>query len=312
MTAKSNDFQLCVLKALAMLLVLAWAAAGQSLPLPSGLPATGEVRFAALGDTGNGNSGQSGIANRIVAVQQTARFDLILFLGDNIYENGDPADFGRKFALPYRDLIENGTELRAVVGNHDVRATAKGGVLLQQMMFGMGGRPYYSFTRGDGLVEFFGLDSNALTQTNLDQPAQEQLQWLEDRLARSRAKWKVLFLHHPLYSSAKKHGWNSPDTREMEAVRANLEPVLIKYGVKLVLAGHDHVYERLKQQKGVNYFVSGAGSQTRVGDLQPNSPYYGFGDDRQTSFMLFSISAGGITFWSVNAQGAVIDSGKIN
>lgn len=297
--------------ALAALLVLVTAISGQSLPLPSGPPAAAEVRFAALGDTGRANPGQIAIAGRMLAIQRTAPFDLVLFLGDNIYESGDPADLGRKFALPYRQLIENGTVLKGVLGNHDIRSNGKGGDLVQQLVFGMGARSYYSFTRGDGLVEFFGLNSNDLARPSAGQSAREQLRWLDDRLARSTVKWKIVFLHHPLYSSAKKHGWNSTDRNEMESVRSLLEPILLKRGVKLVIAGHDHVYERVKPQNGIQHFVSGAGAEIRVGDLQPNSPYYGFGDDRQLSFMLFSVKADGITFWTVNSGGSVIDSGTI-
>jgi 3',5'-cyclic AMP phosphodiesterase CpdA len=297
--------------ALVVFLLLAASVVGQSLPLPSGPPASAEVRFAALGDTGRANPGQLAIAGQMLALQRKAPFDLVLFLGDNIYESGDPADLGRKFALPYRQLIENGTELKGVLGNHDIRSNGKGGDLVQQLIFGMGARPFYSFTRGGGLVEFFGLNSNDLARPGADQSAREQLRWLDERLARSTAKWKIVFLHHPLYSSAKKHGWNSADRIEMESVRSALEPILLKHGVKLVLAGHDHVYERVKPQSGIQHFVSGAGSETRIGDLQPNSPYYGFGDDRQLSFMLFSVRPDGITFWSINSGGSVIDSGTI-
>lgn len=283
----------------------------QAPPLPSGPLGSDEVRFAALGDTGNGNEGQASIARAMFDLQRTAKFDLIVFLGDNIYNSGSPGDFGRKFTLPYRQFIENGTQLRGVLGNHDVRGEADGGVLLQQLMLGMGTRPYFAFTRGNGLVEFFGLDSNAFVAPNLSSPARQQLQWLDGELGRSKAPWKVVLLHHPLYSSAKKHGWNSRDSAEIESVRAAVEPLIVRHGVKLVLAGHDHVYERLKPQKGVSHFTSGAGSETRVGDLQPGSPFFTFGNDRETSFMLFAVRRDSIEFWSLNSQGKVLDSGTI-
>lgn len=290
--------------------VFAAAAAGQPV-LPSG-PMTGdEVRFAVLGDPGGSNDGQAVIARQMFAVQQRSPFGLILFLGDNVYNSGSPRDFGREFTLPYRQFIENGTELRGVVGNHDAQGAAEGGVLLQQLMFRMGPRPYYAFSSAGGLVEFFGLDSNAFTRPDRSPAARDQLQWLDAALSRSKAKWKVAFFHHVVYSSAKKHGWNSSDQDEMESVRSALEPLFVKYGVKVVLSGHDHVYERLKPQKGIRYFISGAGSQTRVGNLQTNSPYYDFGNDRELSFMLFSARPDAINYWTINAAGAVIDSGAV-
>lgn len=277
--------------------------------IPGGQPAADEIRFVAVGDTGNGNEGQRAVAAQMRAAQEKSRFGLILFLGDNIYRSGEPKDFGEKFALPYRSFIENGTELRGVIGNHDARSEA--GVLLQQLMFEMGGKTFYSFAGKAGAVEFFALDSNPLIKTGTTPAREAQLAWLDRRLGESRAKWKIVFLHHSLYSSAKKHGWNSSDADEMENVRRAVEPLLVKHGVKVVLSGHDHVYERVRPQQGVYHFTAGAGSEVRAGSLQPASPFYEFGNDRELSFMLFSVRPDAIRFWAVNVEGRVFDDGKI-
>lgn len=284
------------------------AVQGQEIPTAPALTPD-EVRFAAVGDTGNGNEGQNAIARQMLSVQEKSRFDLILFLGDNIYRNGEPKDFGKKFTIPYQKFIENGTELRAAIGNHDARS--KDGVLLQQMMFQMGAKPFYSFTRGNRLAEFFALDTNAFLTAKLTPEGEAQLRWFDRRLAASKAVWKIVFLHHSLYSSAKKHGWNSADREEMENVRRAIEPFLEKHRVKLVLSGHDHIYERTKPQKGVHHFVSGVGSEIRPGDLQTESPFYGFGNDQELSFMLFSVTPKAVRFWAINAQGTVFDRGQI-
>jgi 3',5'-cyclic AMP phosphodiesterase CpdA len=114
--------------------------------------------------------------------------------------------------------------------------------------FHMNGQRYYSFappedplTRLTTRVEFFGLDS-----TNMD-PA--QLAWLDERLAVSNAEWKVVFLHHPLYTSG----------RYRNASRAHrwaIEPILTRHGVHIVLSGHEHIYQRTTLQQGVLYFVT--------------------------------------------------------
>ena len=70
-----------------------------------------------------------------------------------------------------------------------------------------------------------------------------------------------MFFHHPLYSSGASHG---SDT----ALRDQLEPLFIKYGVDAVFAGHEHFYERIKPQKGIYYFVSGGAAKLRKGDIQ--------------------------------------------
>ena len=44
-----------------------------------------------------------------------------------------------------------------------------------------------------------------------------------------------------------------------------LEPLFIQYNVSLVLNGHDHTYERIKPQNGIQYFVEGSSGQLREG-----------------------------------------------
>ena len=311
MKNSSTFFSVYTFKTLVFFCGLLIGIAADAQEIPAGDVVGNEIRFAAVGDTGRGNAGQNAIARQMLSVQQQSKFDLILFLGDNIYNNGSPADFGRKFTLPYQAFIENGTRLSGVIGNHDERGKGEGGILLQQLMFGIGPKPYFSFLRENASVEFFGLDSNAFLTTNLSPNARAQLQWLDTSLGQSKAAWKIVLLHHPLYSSAKTHGWNSRDKDEMQAVRAAVEPILEKHKVRIVLAGHDHVYERLKPQNGVLYFVSGAGAEVRRGDLQTNSPFYQIGNDKELSFMLFSVKPDAVRYWAINSQGAFIDSGRI-
>src|SRR5262249_45141049 len=142
--------------------------------------------------------------------------------------------------------------------------------------FNMGGRRYYNFTKGsngsaDGpdsgdqsLVEFFALDSNSVDE--------EQLNWLEARLKSSKAPWKVVFCHHSIYSSARMH---PPYVK----LRAMLEPLYIKYGVNAVFSGHSHCYERIKPQKGVQYFSAGSSGEIKKGTLDRRSPLTASGND---------------------------------
>ena len=66
----------------------------------------------------------------------------------------------------------------------------------------------------------------------------------------SNDRWKIAYFHHPLYSSGDRHG------SEVD-LRAQVEPLFIKYGVDVVFAGHEHFYERIKPQKGIYYFIAG-------------------------------------------------------
>ena len=148
----------------------------------------------------------------------------------------------------------------------------------------MGGRPYYSFTRGTAganQVQFFAIDS-----TRFD-AGQER--WLNASLAESKARWKIAFFHHAIYSSAKTHG-------SRMKLRAQLEPLFGKYGVAAVFSGHDHTYERTKPQQGVHYFVCGIGGEIRGGDLDRSSPFLAFGSDQDSGFMFVEVTAAASSF----------------
>lgn len=68
-----------------------------NLEIPNGAIAKGEARFTAVGDSGTGGSEQRAVAEQMLAVQRRSGFDLTLFLGDNIYENGSPHDIEKSF-----------------------------------------------------------------------------------------------------------------------------------------------------------------------------------------------------------------------
>lgn len=147
----------------------------------------------------------------------------------------------------------------------------------------------------DTAVRFWVLDSNRLDA--------EQLVWFDRELSGSTADWKIAFFHHPIYSSGR-YSWAAL------ARRRALEPILVKNGVDVVLAGHEHLYERLVPQNGVMYFTSGAAGSVRVGDLRP-SRVIASGYDRDLSFMLVEIAGDTLYFQAINRTGETIDSGRL-
>jgi 3',5'-cyclic AMP phosphodiesterase CpdA len=158
----------------------------------------------------------------------------------------------------------------------------------------MNGKEYYRFKKGN--VAFYSLNSNYMDK--------KQVEWLESELSKDTSEWKVCFFHHPPYSSAKAHG-SDPQLREV------VEPIFIKYGVNVVLTGHDHVYERIKPQKGIYYFVSGAGGKLREGDVKDTSPIIDKSFDRDLHFMLFEVAGDQMYFQAISRTGETIDSGVI-
>jgi len=252
------------------------------------------LRCIVFGDSGKGDTAQHELARMMVAHHWNQFYDTALMLGDNIYPDGNPEDIPAKFERPYAELLKRGVSFHAVLGNHDVKKGRE--AQMNYRNFNMGGRAYYSFAKGDGLVEFFALDSNRFDF--------QQRRWLEEALQASQAKWKIAFFHHPLYSSADRHGSDFD-------LRAELEPLLVRNGVDAAFSGHDHIYERTKPQQGVQYFTCGAGSKTRHGDLKRNTPFFAFGADEVSSFMSLEITPERFGFKTIDMTGRVIDSGEL-
>jgi 3',5'-cyclic AMP phosphodiesterase CpdA len=257
-------------------------------------PAKDRMRFAVIGDWGTGDSDEAKTASQLITSHQSASLDFVIAAGDNVYPNGSGRYFGKHFEQPFQHLIKDKINFYAVLGNHDIEEGRQD--QCQYPLFNMGGKNYYKLEKGDGLADFFMLDS-----TDFDA---QQAGWLENGLKSSKAKWKVAVFHHPIYSSGKKHG-------SAFGLRKQLEPLFTKYGVNLALSGHDHIYERTKLQQGIQYFVTGAGGKCRRGDINLKSDFRAFTYDEDNHYMVFEIDDKQIGFQAISETGQVIDSGSI-
>jgi len=268
------------------ILALATVTASQDLTLPL---QKGSVHFAVIGDSGTGGSSQYQIAQRLTAIRAKFPFDIVLMMGDNLYGGNGPLDYENKFERPYKELLSANVKFYATLGNHDDTN--------QRLYkpFNMNGERYYTFKPPNASVRFFSLDSNYM-----DPP---QIAWLEKELANSQSDWKIMFFHHPMYSSGGTHG---SDLK----LREQLEPIFVKYGVDVVLNGHDHFYERIKPQKGIQYFVTGGAAKLRSGDIK-KGPLTEKGFDTGYHFMLVEIAGDNFHFQVISDKGATVDSGVV-
>ncbi|HWO02615.1 MAG TPA: metallophosphoesterase [Blastocatellia bacterium] len=253
-----------------------------------------KTRFAVVGDFGTGGADECAIANLMFEAHKSSELDLVLTVGDNIYPNGAGRLLQKNFEQPFAALLKEKVSFYATLGNHDVDEGRRD--QCNYPLFNMNGSCYYSISRGNGLVDFFLLDSTDFHNT--------QYTWLENGLQNSKALWKIAAFHHPLYSSGKKHG-SDPK------LRAKIEPLFVQHGVQVVFSGHDHDYERIKPQKGIQHFVTGAGGQNRRGGVDLKSPIRAASFDEDNSYMLIEVSEKEITFKSICEKGEIIDSGII-
>ena len=246
------------------------------------------VRFVLIGDTGTGTEKQHDLANLLLRSRQEFPFEFVLLVGDNLYGGEKPADYKAKFEDVYRPLINQQVKFYAALGNHDEPA--------QRFYehFNMEGKEYYRFTKGN--VAFYALNSNYMDKKQID--------WLQSELAKDKSDWKIAFFHHPPYSSGGKHG-SSTQLREI------VEPIFTRYNVNVVMAGHEHFYERIKPQKGIFYFISGAGGKLRKGDVKKGSSLTAKAYDQDMSFMLVEIVKDSMHFQVLSRTGETVDSGVL-
>lgn len=209
-------------------------------PVPAGPHV--RLRVAVAGDVGHPSPQLDATVGAMLGAAATRPFDALVLLGDNVYPDGDPARLDDAVLRPFAPILGQGARLLPVLGNHDVQAGHADELV---RLLGMPARWY---ARPLGEVLFVGLDS-----TRPDDPQQQA--WLADTLSATEATWTVVALHHPPYSA----GWHGSDL----SVRAAFEPVFRRFSVDLVLAGHEHDYQRSRPIGATTYVISGAAAHLR-------------------------------------------------
>lgn len=251
--------------------------------------AADRVRFIAIGDLGSRTNDQAAVATQLRLVES----DLLVITGDVAYDDGTQRQLDENFFAVYADLLQHVPAYPAL-GNHDAR-TRSGGPLLESFVLPANGRPgalerTYSFDHGP--VHFVVLDTERIDDA--------QAAWLDRDLAATRQPWRVAVMHKPAYSS----GHHGSDRK----VRAILVPVLERHGAQLLLAGHDHDYERTNAINGMVHIVTGGGGRgtRRMG----RSDFTAFGT-RVAHFVYITADAEQLTLQAIDATGQLFDSARL-
>lgn len=257
-----------------------------------------------IGDSGDGAAAQSRVFSRIEA----RTFDLMLHTGDIAYESGTYAEFRANVFDVYRELFTK-IPFFPSPGNHEyVTSDASPYRTLFQLPENVDRfadyRRYYSFDWGN--AHFVALDANKpLTQVGAGGAGKDMAQWLAADLAASTQQWKIVYFHHPAYSSGP-HGSTS-------AVQAKLVPIFQAGGVDLVLNGHDHQYERThpmwnntQAAEGITYVVTGgggAGLYTQASTHSFTAKYA-----KKYNFVDLKVDGCRLTLEAVDDQGVTFDT----
>lgn len=233
---------------------------------------TSQRVFAYFGDYGQYQQSLFDVAAQVL----TWSPEYIVTGGDNWYGSSlsqqDLDDvngrFFKDFMFPYNGTYPpssaTSNAFYATIGNHD--RDPVGRLAIEQAYFNLK-RTYYDFVRGP--VHWFIYDSGYDNSQANQQPDgvdvnSIQAQWLMAKLKLSTAKWKIVVMHHPPYSSTQSiAGDGSPLVPPLAGDNTVSYPPLrlpLKdWGADILLVGHSHNYERLQWPDGFPQIVAGAG-----------------------------------------------------
>ena len=277
-----------------------WVAAGQE---GGRAQQERQVRMVFFGDSGTGDANQYAVRDQLL--RRPPQF--VFLLGDNIYTKGRPSLFKSRYDDVYAPVMARGARFHAALGNHDLyecRTSAfrplppnrdayrwqDSGCEVDEALahdsFGyVNERRYYSVTTDSSaqpLAEVFVLDSNTLgiAETLLPPAGDDaaQVEWLDRTLGVSRARWKIVIMHHPPHTPTAANGFLGMGDGRIREVRLSnqLSPILQRHGVDVVFTGHNHFYARMFPQDGIRYFVSGGGGR-RIYGYAPQPGYVAMG-----------------------------------
>ncbi len=238
---------------------------------PPTAPAVAPVTFAVIGDYGMDNAHERDVANLVASWDPK----FVITTGDNYYKPAGGTgtakydeSTGAYYGRWLKDISTTGKRQPSgeasinaffpALGNHDYSdATPSPKTYLTYFKLPgagfdntSGNERYYDYVQGP--IHFFVLNSNT-DEPDGTRSTSIQARWLKEELAASASPWNIVYVHHPPYSSDRRHG----STRSMRWPFA-------QWGADVVISGHSHTYERVLRD-GIVYFVNGLGGATRYG-----------------------------------------------
>jgi hypothetical protein len=268
-------------------------------------PPVGTVTFAVIGDFGQVRASTATVASTVAQLDP----DFVVTVGDNNYTSSSDLDnvIGRYYSAyigDYQGSFGPGSPTNRFfpsLGNHDY--SDGGGLPAYEAYFTLpgtgvvtsgtsGNERYYDFTMGP--VQFFVVNSNS-QEPDGNNSTSDQADWLQAGLAASTAPWQIVLFHHAPYSSGEHHG---SDT--------TMQWPFAAWGADAVLAGHEHIYERLAVD-GIPYFINGVGGAD-LHAASPPIPESRFVYDDDFGTMLVEVCEGRLAFTFHSISEGVVDA----
>jgi acid phosphatase len=274
----------------------------------------GALNFIVMGDWGRrGETDQTEVAQQMGIAAQNTQARFIVAVGDNFYENGVTSVKDAQWQESFENVY-TAPSLQVpwyvILGNHDYHANCDAQIEYSKLSprWKMPAR-YYQQTHpidANTTADFFYLDTTPMVKEYyspysaegtrdkvITQDVPRQMKWFKQALASSKAQWKIVIAHHPIYSGGE-HG----DT--VELIEAVL-PLLHEHGVQVFFNGHDHDLQHLMAGE-VNLFCSGAGSRVRPTRETEHTKFA----DARSGFMTVALGAEKMNICMIDNHGTVL------
>lgn len=227
-----------------------------------------DLYFLAVGDWGQpAAQGQKQVAAAMAATADERAQRFVVSLGDNFYRDGVTGVDDPRWRTSFEDIYDAPSlqcRWHPILGNHDRRGDAMAQVAYSQKSARWTmPAPFYWLSEplsDSSTVDFFFLDTTVIVNDHSGlhylmsgNSGDEQLSWLDQALAASRARWKIVIGHHPILSSGP-HGSTS-------ALVSQVKPLLERHGAAIYVCGHDHNMQHVVSDN-IHYIVCGTGSDT--------------------------------------------------
>ena len=257
----------------------------RSIEFRAGRGATEKFRFAAFGDTRSGHK----VHRSLIEAIAREDIDFLINSGDLVFSGGVESQWRRFFEI--ESPVIRRVPVFAAVGNHD---------LSQRKHF----RRYFLMNRVNEDNRYFYQDWGSVRMLVMDSSVEgrrgsDQYRYLAEKMREAAEKNMIMLLalHHPPYSAGA-HG----SDLEMREIVGELGP---RFGLEVVLAGHDHNYERTKRIDGVTYMVAASGGAP----IRRMTPSW-FSERVRTEphFVIFDVERNSLVGRAVNLSGETFDS----
>jgi predicted phosphodiesterase len=279
---------------------------GQSLtgPLLTFQPAVGpdEVfSFVLIGDTQKNPK----VTQKIATLAWQRRPNFVVHLGDVVDNGPDKREWTHELFGPCKELFGR-VPVYPCIGNHEKNHAH------YYNYFSLPAPEYYYRYRY-GNADFLSLDTNKRVGPN-----SEQYRWLDAELAKSNAKWKFVYHHHPAYSSDDDDYGDTRKGKKSTQGDMNVRQLVTlyeKHNVDMVFNGHIHVYERswpiragkVDRHKGVLYITSGGGGG-RLEDFSPVPTWFKAQCRSDYHFCYVTIHGDELSFKAFDHTGMLFDT----